>query len=300
MFRWLCPSARVVPMFRWFFPLVAVRSLNAQRAVEEQTNARNALAAYCRQEPMVFAQLALAALLAVLPGEQPQFGLAPAATTPAHVAQQHRPLQDASTPVGGSVRPSAGSGGTKQRRREIGTLADELRQLERGATTAHAELAATDKRADEAVKAGRDYAKGKRDLAYASKQQALRDVFEGKADPSDSAAAGAAGADAAKAMLKDPPVPVPLWAELGFKMLKNTLQATQDLKDDGQMGSVHIPREYEDGEAGTNAWPVPSWWNRVPSWWDRAPQWWTLQTKKWASKNMIAGQFEADMFSAVN
>ena len=110
----------------------------------------------------------------------------------------------------------------------------------------------------------------------------------------------AAGADAAKAMLKDPPVPVPFWAEMGFKLLKNTLQATQDLKDDGQMGSVHIPREYEDGEVGTNAWPVPSWWNRVPSWWDRAPQWWTLQTKKWASKNMIAGQFEADMFNAVN
>lgn len=241
-------------------------------------------------------QLAALLVAAVLPGEQPHFGLSLATESPSHAVLQHGPLKDASAPAGGSVRPSAGSGGTKQRRREIVTLADELRQLERGATEAHATLAATDKKADEASKAGRDYAKDKLDEAARSKKQGLRDVFEGKADP----AAAATGVDSAKAMLKDPAVPVPFWAEAGFKILKNTLQATQDLKDDGQMGSVHIPREYEDGEVGTNAWPVPSWWNRVPSWWDRAPQWWTLQTKKWASKNMISGQFEADMFNAVN
>lgn len=239
--------------------------------------------------------MACAALLvaAVLPGEQPQFGLAPPLTAPPHAAPLHEPLQDAPASVGGSVRPSAGGGGTKKRRREVGALADELRQLERGGTTAHATLAATDMKVNAATKAGRDYAKDQLNEAAGSTKQALRDAFEGKANL-------ATGADALKAMLKDPPVPVPIWAETGFKWLRNTLQATQDLKDDGQMGSVHIPREYEDGEMGTNAWPVPSWWNRVPSWWDRAPQWWTLQTKKWASKDMIAGQFEADMFNAVN
>ena len=45
---------------------------------------------------------------------------------------------------------------------------------------------------------------------------------------------------------------------------------------------------------------APSWWSRVPAWWDKAPNWWTEQTKKWAAKNMISGQFEADMFNAVN
>lgn len=72
------------------------------------------------------------------------------------------------------------------------------------------------------------------------------------------------------------------------------------MEDNGGMISASIPREHEDGEVGTNSWPVPSWWNRVPAWWDVAPSWWTSQTQQWANAGQIGGQPEAGMYNAVN
>lgn len=82
--------------------------------------------------------------------------------------------------------------------------------------------------------------------------------------------------------------------------LRNTYQTMQDYDEHGGLASPTIPREYDVAEAGTNAWPVPSWWNRVPTWWDKAPQWWDAQAETWAAQGRIAGQPEAGMISAVN
>ena len=92
----------------------------------------------------------------------------------------------------------------------------------------------------------------------------------------------------------------PWWIKAIATAVRNTLQATQVYKDNGGLGSPHIPMEHDDAEVGTNAWPVPSWWGRVPAWWDRAPPWWREQTKIWAGRHQISGQLEADMFNAVN
>ena len=69
------------------------------------------------------------------------------------------------------------------------------------------------------------------------------------------------------------------------------------------MGSVSWGKEdlgLQDGESGTNAWPVPSWWTRVPQWVDRAPEWWDKFTKRLASEHRIAGQMDPSLFNVVN
>ena len=72
-----------------------------------------------------------------------------------------------------------------------------------------------------------------------------------------------------------------LWQLLGPPMIqnivgmfKNTARAMNAYDDHGGLISSSIPREYDDGESGTNAWPVPAWWSRPPSWVDSAPRWW--------------------------
>ena len=92
--------------------------------------------------------------------------------------------------------------------------------------------------------------------------------------------------------------------ELGIKgykeIARNIYRANQEWEDHGGMISANIPREAVDREVGTNAWPVPSWWNRVPGWWDVAPTWWEKQTQQWANRGQISGQPEASFFNAVN
>ena len=67
----------------------------------------------------------------------------------------------------------------------------------------------------------------------------------------------------------------------------------------GGIRSSTVPLEYEDGEVGTNAWPVPSWWTRVPSWVDVAPGWWDKYTHTLASEHRIAGQPDPRLFNVV-
>ena len=98
-----------------------------------------------------------------------------------------------------------------------------------------------------------------------------------------------------------------LWQLLGPPMIqnvvgmfKNTARAMNAYDDHGGLISSSIPREYDDGESGTNAWPVPAWWSRPPSWVDSAPRWWDDYTQKLASEGKIAGRPDADEFNAVN
>ena len=86
----------------------------------------------------------------------------------------------------------------------------------------------------------------------------------------------------------------------GLDWIRNMYRAVHAFHEHGGLKNPTIPNEHDDGEVGTNAWPVPSWWNRVPAWWDRAPQWWLDQTVTWAEHGMIATQAEADLISAVN
>ena len=91
----------------------------------------------------------------------------------------------------------------------------------------------------------------------------------------------------------------PMWQNI-VGTFKNTARAMNAYDDHGGLISSSIPREYDDGESGTNAWPVPAWWSRPPSWVDSAPRWWDDYTQKLASEGKIAGRPDADEFNAVN
>lgn len=82
--------------------------------------------------------------------------------------------------------------------------------------------------------------------------------------------------------------------------LKNAVRAMAEYDDHGGIRSNTVPLEFEDGESGTNSWPVPAWWTRVPNWVDRAPDWWEKFTRHLASEHRIAGQMDPSMFNVVN